>query len=70
MLIDDDILKEFLAESRENLDSLDREFVALEEDPTAKHRIATIFRAVHTIKGTAGFIGLHRLESLTHATSV
>ncbi len=67
MMVEDDILKEFLAESRENLDALDREFVALESDPSARHRIATIFRAVHTIKGTSGFLGFHKLEALTHA---
>ena len=67
MTVEDEILKEFLTESRENLDLLDREFVALESDPTAQHRIAAIFRAVHTIKGTAGFLGFQRLEALTHA---
>ena len=67
MTAEDEILKEFLTESRENLDLLDREFVALESEPTAQHRIASIFRAVHTIKGTAGFLGFNRLVALTHA---
>ena len=67
MTAEDEILKEFLTESRENLDLLDREFVALESDPSAQHRIASIFRAVHTIKGTAGFLGFNRLVALTHA---
>ncbi len=65
--VDDDILKEFLVESHENLDHLDREFVALEIDPSARDRIAAIFRTIHTIKGTAGFLGLPKLEALTHA---
>lgn len=67
MSADAEILKEFLVESYENLDHLDREFVALEQDPTARDRIAAIFRTIHTIKGTAGFLGFPRLEALTHA---
>ena len=66
-MINDEVTKEFLIESHEGLDQLDREFVALEQDPSARDRIATIFRTVHTIKGTAGFLGYSRLESLTHA---
>jgi two-component system chemotaxis sensor kinase CheA len=64
---DAEILKEFLVESYENLDQLDREFVALERDPSARERIAAIFRTIHTIKGTAGFLGLPKLEALTHS---
>jgi two-component system, chemotaxis family, sensor kinase CheA len=64
---DEEILKEFLVESYENLDHLDRQFVALETDPTARERIADIFRAIHTIKGTSGFLGLPKLEALAHA---
>jgi two-component system chemotaxis sensor kinase CheA len=67
MSIDDEVVKEFLVESHENLDQLDRDFVALEADPTARERIAAIFRTIHTIKGTSGFLGLPRLEALTHA---
>lgn len=67
MTLDDEILQEFLAESRENLDLLDRELVALERDPAGQQRIAGIFRAVHTIKGTAGFLDFKQLESVTHA---
>jgi len=62
----DDLVKEFLVESYENLDRLDRDFVALETDPTAKDKLASIFRTIHTIKGTCGFLGLHKLESVTH----
>jgi two-component system chemotaxis sensor kinase CheA len=62
-----EIIKEFLVESHENLDQLDRDFVALESDPGARARVAAIFRTIHTIKGTAGFLGFHHLEGLTHA---
>jgi len=68
MTIDDDeTIREFLVESHEGLDQLDREFVALEESPGSKERIATIFRAIHTIKGTSGFLALPKLEALAHA---
>lgn len=65
-MLHDEALIEFLAESHENLDQLDRDFVALEADPTARDRIAAIFRTIHTIKGSAGFLGFSRLEALTH----
>ncbi len=63
---DDELMREFLLESRENLHQLDRDFVALEQDPRDRARLAGIFRCVHTIKGTAGFFGLTKLEGLTH----
>ena len=62
----DDIVKEFLVESNENLDQLDRDLVTLEKDPSAGEILASIFRAIHTIKGTSGFLGFSRLESVTH----
>jgi two-component system chemotaxis sensor kinase CheA len=62
----DSVLKEFLIESRENLDQLDRDLVALEQDPRDPARLASIFRTIHTIKGTCGFLGLTRLEAVTH----
>jgi two-component system chemotaxis sensor kinase CheA len=62
----DDLVKEFLVESCENLDRLDQDFVALEKDSTAKDRLASIFRTIHTIKGTCGFLGFSKLESVTH----
>ncbi|MEY4513062.1 MAG: hypothetical protein RLZZ450_5184 [Pseudomonadota bacterium] len=62
----DEILQEFLMESRESLDQLDRELVLLEEDPRNKARLASIFRTVHTIKGTAGFFQFAKLESVAH----
>jgi chemotaxis protein histidine kinase CheA len=62
----DDIVREFLVESNENLDQLDRDLVTLEKDPTARDILASIFRTIHTIKGTSGFLGFSRLESVTH----
>ena len=62
----DDICQEFLVESYENLDELDRALVALEQDPGSRPLIASIFRTIHTIKGTSGFLAFTRLESVTH----
>src|SRR5271169_1419748 len=62
----DDLTKEFLVESNENLDQLDRDLVALETDPTSHELLSRIFRAIHTIKGTTGFLGFSRLESVAH----
>src|SRR5882672_7024020 len=62
----DDIVKDFLVESYENLDQLDRNFVALEKDPTSHELLSSIFRTIHTIKGTCGFLGFAKLESVAH----
>jgi len=61
----DDLVKEFLVESYENLDRMDRDFVELEKNPS-KDTLGNIFRAIHTIKGTCGFLGFSKLESVTH----
>jgi two-component system, chemotaxis family, sensor kinase CheA len=63
----DPIVAEFLVESEENLDRIEEELLHLEKDPTQRERITTIFRAIHTIKGTCGFLELKILESVTHA---
>jgi two-component system chemotaxis sensor kinase CheA len=63
---DDEIMREFLIESRENLLGLDRDFVALEQNPRDHALLSRIFRCVHTIKGTSGFLNLPSLEKLTH----
>jgi two-component system chemotaxis sensor kinase CheA len=63
----DEIVAEFLVESHENLDQLDSDLVALEQDPTSRHLLGAIFRTIHTIKGTTGFLEFGRLEALTHA---
>lgn len=60
------ILREFLVECAEGLGRLDQEFVALEKDPTNGGMLASIFRTIHTIKGTCGFLGLPKLENVAH----
>src|SRR5262249_27049591 len=63
----DDLLREFLTETAESLDAVDRELVRFEQEPNDTHILDNIFRLVHTIKGTCGFLGLPRLAALTHA---
>ena len=63
----EEIVAEFLVESHENLDQLDSDLVALEQDPTSRQLLGAIFRTIHTIKGTTGFLEFGRLEALTHA---
>ncbi len=60
-------LREFLIEGYDNLEQLERDLVALERDPTNQELLNGIFRNIHTIKGTAGFLAFHSIESLTHA---
>lgn len=62
----DDIVKEFLVESYENMDRLDRDLVALEDAPDDREKLASVFRTIHTIKGTSGFLAFPKLEQLTH----
>jgi two-component system chemotaxis sensor kinase CheA len=61
-----ELLAEFVSESRDNLDELDRGLVTLENDPSPE-LLAQVFRTFHTIKGTSGFLALARLERVTHA---
>ncbi len=63
----DDLLNEFLTETAENLSVLDVELVKFEQDPSDDRILGNIFRLVHTIKGTCGFLGLPRLEKVAHA---
>lgn len=63
----DELLGEFLTETNESLSLLDGEIVKLEKDPNDSELIAQIFRLVHTIKGTCGFLSLDRLEKVAHA---
>ncbi len=63
----DEIVKDFLIESNENLDRLDQELVKLESEPSSKELLASIFRTIHTIKGSCGFLGFARLEKVAHA---
>lgn len=64
----DDLLREFLAESAENLARLDHDVVELEREPSNTELLHSIFRTIHTIKGTCGFLGLSRLEAISHTT--
>ena len=63
---DQEVIRDFLIESDENLSKLDRELVALEQRPGDKDLIASVFRTIHTIKGTCGFFGFNILGSITH----
>ncbi|HAX91518.1 MAG TPA: hybrid sensor histidine kinase/response regulator [Rhodospirillaceae bacterium] len=63
----DDLLREFLTETNESIAQLDVELVRLEQNPNDPNLISSIFRLVHTVKGTCGFLGLPRLEKVAHA---
>jgi two-component system chemotaxis sensor kinase CheA len=63
----DELLREFLTETNESIDVVDAELVRFEQDPNNAKILGKIFRLVHTIKGTCGFLNLPRLEALTHA---
>lgn len=63
----DGLLNDFLIETKENLDHLDEELLALETNPEDSDIINAIFRRVHTIKGVCGFLDFHKLEAITHA---
>jgi two-component system, chemotaxis family, sensor kinase CheA len=62
----DDIVKEFLVESYENLDRLDSDLVTLEKSPNDREVLGSIFRTIHTIKGTSGFLGFDKLGAVAH----
>jgi len=62
----DDVIKEFLVESYEELDQLDRDLVALEDAPDDRDCLGSIFRSVHSMKGASGFLGLPKLERVAH----
>ena len=62
----DEIVSEFLIESHESLDQLNCDLMALEQSPEDSQRLAGIFRAIHTNKGTSGFLAFPKLEQLTH----
>jgi len=62
----DDIVKEFLIESYENLDRLDRDLVMLEKSPNDREILASVFRTIHTIKGTSGFLAFNKLGAVAH----
>src|SRR5215469_15148487 len=62
----DDLIKDFLVESNENLDRLDSELVKLEAEPSSQELLSSIFRTIHTIKGSCGFLGFSKLEKVAH----
>ena len=62
----EELLNEFLIESYENLDRLDQDLVALEQDPQNRERLGSVFRTIHTIKGTCGFLAFSKLEAVAH----
>ena len=62
----DEITKEFLVESYENLDQTERDLVKLEQDPHSKETLGSIFRTIHTLKGSSGFLGFGQLEAIAH----
>ena len=63
----DDLLADFVAETREMLEASSGEIVAWEADPSDTARLDTIFRFVHTVKGNCGFFDFPQLEKLSHA---
>ena len=63
-----DVLCEFIAESWESLNQLDSDIVELEKRQGDPELLASVFRTIHTIKGTCGFIGLTKLGALAHST--
>ena len=64
--VSSEALREFLVESYDNLEQLERDLITLERDPTSEPTLRSVFRTIHTVKGTAGFLGYTRLERLTH----
>ena len=66
MADNEEFISEFLIEASENLDQLDQDLVALEKNPHDPNRLASIFRTIHTIKGTCGFFGFTKLSNLSH----
>ncbi len=63
----EEIIKEFLVESNEGLDRFDRDLLALENDRSSRELLDSVFRAIHTIKGTGGVLGYEKLVSVAHA---
>ena len=62
----DDLTREFIAESQDGLERMERCLTELERRPGDRELVAEIFRVVHTIKGTTGFLGFGRMETLAH----
>ncbi|TLS67995.1 response regulator [Mariprofundus erugo] len=65
--MDEELLSEFLTESNENMASIEEQLMELEANPGDEELVNAIFRIIHTVKGSCGFIGLTRLEKVAHA---
>ena len=63
-----EVLREFLLETHESLAQLDLDLVTLEKEPKERETLARAFRTVHTVKGTAGFLGFSKLQGVGHAS--
>jgi two-component system chemotaxis sensor kinase CheA len=63
---DQEIIQDFLIESNENLSRVEQEILELEDRPGDKQILGSIFRSFHTVKGTCGFLGFGKLETITH----
>ena len=62
-----EVIREFILETQENLAQLDTDLLTLEQQPTEKQTLARVFRTLHSVKGTAGFVGLPKLQAVAHA---
>jgi two-component system chemotaxis sensor kinase CheA len=62
-----EVIREFLIETHENLAQLDLDLVTLEKEPSERETLSRVFRTLHTVKGTAGFLGLQKLQAVAHA---
>jgi two-component system chemotaxis sensor kinase CheA len=62
-----EVIREFLLETHENLAQLDADLIALEKEPSGRETLARAFRTLHTVKGTAGFLGYVKLQGVSHS---
>ncbi|MFM8272171.1 MAG: chemotaxis protein CheA, partial [Gemmata sp.] len=62
-----EVIREFLLETHENLAQLDADLMTLEKEPAERETLARVFRTLHSVKGTAGFIGLVKLQAVAHS---
>src|SRR4051794_16393952 len=62
-----EVIREFILETHENHAVLDGDLIALENDPAEAETLARVFRTLHSVKGTAGFLGLTKLQAVAHS---
>ncbi|MFN4132480.1 MAG: Hpt domain-containing protein, partial [Caldimicrobium sp.] len=65
-MIDEDILKDFLGEAKDGISKMEEEFIELEQDPSNKEILKSLFRTMHSLKGASGFFGFKSLEAIAH----